>query len=266
MEKSIKTIIFEIKSMTLNNIKLLIIPDVHGRTFWRQPVQEVLKTTDVHIVFLGDYVDPYYPEGITPEMAYGTLVEIIELKQEYPERITLLQGNHDAGYSISTDICTCRRDRIRATKISELFIENESLFDLAYETEINGKKFYLSHGGLTNDWLDVVKSEFPYVTGSAESLNKYFHDEKDVKTLSMVSSARGGWDACASILWASAVSDTSDKTVVPGYIHIVGHTQLVKPIKYADNLYYVDAREAIYIDDEGSVRKYADNQELELIN
>ena len=41
------------------NIKLAIVPDVHARDFWREPVKEILKDTDAHIVFLGDYVDPY---------------------------------------------------------------------------------------------------------------------------------------------------------------------------------------------------------------
>ncbi len=30
-----------------SNIKYLIIPDVHGRAFWREPVEDTLKDTDV---------------------------------------------------------------------------------------------------------------------------------------------------------------------------------------------------------------------------
>ena len=39
--------------------KIIIIPDVHGRTFWRNAVEKYRNVKDVHIVFLGDYVDPY---------------------------------------------------------------------------------------------------------------------------------------------------------------------------------------------------------------
>ena len=45
------------------DIKILIVPDVHGREFWRQPVTEVLNDPglkNTRIVFLGDYVDPYF--------------------------------------------------------------------------------------------------------------------------------------------------------------------------------------------------------------
>lgn len=37
------------------NIRILIIPDVHGRTFWREPVLDTLQDTDSRIIFLGDY-------------------------------------------------------------------------------------------------------------------------------------------------------------------------------------------------------------------
>lgn len=36
-----------------NNI--LIIPDVHGRTFWKYAIDKYDK-----VIFLGDYLDPYF--------------------------------------------------------------------------------------------------------------------------------------------------------------------------------------------------------------
>ena len=34
---------------------ILIIPDIHGRTFWK----ECIKCECDEIIFLGDYLDPY---------------------------------------------------------------------------------------------------------------------------------------------------------------------------------------------------------------
>ena len=52
------------------NKKILIIPDVHGRTFW----ESALKSGDYEkIVFLGDYTDPYEMEGITNRDALKNL-------------------------------------------------------------------------------------------------------------------------------------------------------------------------------------------------
>ena len=84
------------------NIKYLIVPDVHGRDFWREPVYKTLQETDTKIIFLGDYVDPYYGEfydgdedkwlveGINSwenlsDYVVKTLTDIIELKKQYPE-------------------------------------------------------------------------------------------------------------------------------------------------------------------------------------
>ena len=44
------------------DIQILLIPDVHGRQFWKQPVMEVLENTNAKIVFLGDYLDVYPQE------------------------------------------------------------------------------------------------------------------------------------------------------------------------------------------------------------
>ena len=65
----------------MENIHTLIIPDVHGRTFWKYAIQQypIEKYPDIKIIFLGDYLDPYTSfEGITkneaPPFGYRGLV------------------------------------------------------------------------------------------------------------------------------------------------------------------------------------------------
>lgn len=41
--------------------KLLILPDIHGRVFWKEPCQNIEDYDKV--IFLGDYLDPYGFEG-----------------------------------------------------------------------------------------------------------------------------------------------------------------------------------------------------------
>lgn len=85
------------------NVKVLIIPDVHGREFWREPVKYVLENTDAHIVFLGDYLDCYpyeFENGFDfKEHAISNFSEIISLKKENQGRITLLLGNHKVKFA-----------------------------------------------------------------------------------------------------------------------------------------------------------------------
>ena len=43
-------------------MKVLIIPDVHGRTFWKRAI-DLIENYD-KIIFLGDYLDPYQYEDM----------------------------------------------------------------------------------------------------------------------------------------------------------------------------------------------------------
>lgn len=47
--------------------KLLIVPDVHGRTFWKYATKHIDEYE--RVVFLGDYLDPYPRECISFEEA-----------------------------------------------------------------------------------------------------------------------------------------------------------------------------------------------------
>ena len=84
--------------------KMLIIPDVHGRDFWRSACEDI-NAYD-HVVFLGDYLDPYQQEGIDIDDAEQGLRDIIELKKNNLEKVTLLLGNHDLHYFTCLD---CRQ-------------------------------------------------------------------------------------------------------------------------------------------------------------
>lgn len=75
--------------------KIIVIPDIHGREFWKEAVRGHEKES---IVFLGDYVDPYTYEGIEQEKGLEMLEQVIEFKKDHMDNVTLLLGNHDLGY------------------------------------------------------------------------------------------------------------------------------------------------------------------------
>ena len=85
--------------------KILCIPDIHCRKFWREAINEYKNSVD-KVIFLGDYIDPY-PEEIeaNPELmevksfqdaasAIKMLEDIFSLKKENPDKYILLTGNH----------------------------------------------------------------------------------------------------------------------------------------------------------------------------
>ena len=53
---------------------MIIIPDVHGRTFWKDAIKE--RQEGEKVIFLGDYHDPYRNEGITTEESFVNFEEL----------------------------------------------------------------------------------------------------------------------------------------------------------------------------------------------
>ena len=70
---------------------MIVIPDVHGRTFWKDAVK---NKENEEIIFEGDYLDPYPNENIPPGNALENFKEIIEFKKQHPDNVILLVGNH----------------------------------------------------------------------------------------------------------------------------------------------------------------------------
>ena len=53
---------------------ILIIPDIHGRTFWK----DACSKWEGKVIFLGDYLDPYSDEGIHFEDAVINFINILD--------------------------------------------------------------------------------------------------------------------------------------------------------------------------------------------
>lgn len=252
--------------MDIKKAKCLIIPDVHGRWFWREPVLDVLANTDAHIVFLGDYLDPYPYEWDKDDnyhlIAIDRFKGIIDLKRANPDRITLLLGNHDCGYCIGDDICACRMDHANRREIESLFSENAELFQLAEERYINGKHFVFSHAGILKGWVKAVWGE--------EDMNREgFNVVNELNNAWLVShygildslgdyDRYRGWGGMqyGSPIWSdirSWVKVTPEETY--GF-NIVGHTQCEDYPVIFDTIADLDVRNAFYLDDEGNIRDY----------
>lgn len=242
----------------MNNPEVLIIPDVHGRTFWKDAIARFPKEEfpNLQIIFLGDYLDPYTGyEPITKEQAFENFKEILELDDE---RVNLLIGNHDWHYFVNLD--TCRIDFAREREIEKMFINNISKFRLHKVIELDGCKYLFSHAGITQKWLDDVsamaaekyikwdpgKPGTPnYVDPETDDDYKWIgelsqiHDTKNFELLekclqnydnnfytcliSMISEERGGWYHHGSLIWAD-VHEHLYNNDLDGYYQIFGHT------------------------------------------
>ena len=254
--------------------KYLIVPDVHARDFWREPVNKILKDTDAKIVFLGDYVDPYYDEFYNDEDKWlveginswddlsnyviKTLTDIIELKKNNPDRIILLLGNHDCSYMIGTHICNCRHERWKYAQIlDKLFEDNRELFQLAYEDYINNKHFIFSHAGINKKYAKMCFDDDVKEENIVSLFNQAFKENNYgiLESLGLLSYWRGGWRAdYGSLVWADAREFLQTNEEAFGF-SIVGHTMVKQPI-IDDKSAFLDCQKCFTLNEDGEINEY----------
>ena len=188
---------------------MIIIPDIHGRSFWKEAVKG--RETE-EIVFLGDFMDPYSDENIFPDDALVNFKEIVEFKKQHPDNVVLLVGNHDLHYFYVSFDATSRYCRYLAQDIRELFIHNIELFQLAYEKDIAGKHFVFSHAYIHKLWLNDLYGKGRWRKKSViKRLNKDFQRYLYGLgyALDSFSCYRGGYESYGSMVWADISSHIS---------------------------------------------------------
>jgi len=197
--------------------KVLIISDIHGRDFWKEPCEDWKDT----IIFLGDYHDPYgeYVKGEPNKhdslINLGELAEFVEDREkEHPYSTICLLGNHDCVYY--TGNLKCRYDRTHEEEVKSLIesMHPQVTYELWDQTVEPTNKFLFSHAGVTLDWLASHNL-------TIDSLLKI--TIKDYKILEEVPWSRGGDSKYGSCIWNSLEDYITDNHI-PEYYQIFGHT------------------------------------------
>lgn len=274
--------------------QILIIPDVHGRTFWKEAINKFPKQEypNIQIIFLGDYLDPYPFENISQEEAFDNFIEILNLSI-IDNRITYLIGNHDWHYFVDLD--NCRIDKARERDIEHMFKNNISKFRLTYTLELDGCKYLFSHAGVTQKWLNDVSAmaaqEYNewnpgepgttnYVDPETDEDYKWIGELSQIKDtynfellekclqnydnnfytcpISMISRERGGWYPHGSCIWAD-IHEHLNQQPLEDYYQIFAHS-LSYPnyqqfdYEINDNWAMLDASQAFIIDQENNIK------------
>ena len=255
--------------------KIAISPDVHGRRFW-EIIKEHKEQFD-KIVFLGDYVSPYSYEGITVKTAIEVFDEVLKFKKDNPDKVVLLFGNHDFSY-IENSICESRMDYANWDRLNGMYFDNILSFDLAWETKIGDKRYFLSHSGVRKEWFDRwVKNKLFKWDGDdlppADYFNNLFHaayddghnpateSTRDFERAIGVYSWYRGWagENDGSIVWADIKEYAKEGTLKSDYDNVVficGHTQLRRDPIIRDEVMCLDCRKPFVLDTEtGKVKE-----------
>ena len=232
---------------------ILIVPDVHGRDFY---VPALNACAWDHIVFLGDYLDPYSYEGITPKVAIERFMEIISYKRANAERVTLLLGNHDMHYSsevVNELACSSRYDFFNEREIKRLFADNSDLFRLAWETVAGERRVLMTHAPVLCSWLEKNSDVMPEC--SAAALNGLLGTEAGERALSQVGRLRGGLQTVGGPLWADVREAELPGELPEGIYQVFGHTQQpVEPV-ITDRYACLDCRRCFTLDDAGRIAR-----------
>ena len=208
-------------------MKYLVISDIHGRTIWKEPVLAFLdRETAGIVVFLGDYNDSW---DVSDKQMVDNFIDVILVKEQYPERVILLLGNHCFPYISGFYSCSGNRKSIWAV-LNILYKANLHLFQMAYQV---GNTLF-THAGLSTGWLEYNKVAIEVQLGEetgeilehsnyAFILNYLFRSPMR-QALWQVSKTSGGSDWYDGPLW---VRPKDLWIQMPRNLdQVVGHTQV----------------------------------------
>jgi len=230
---------------------ILIIPDVHGRSFWKTALDSGRYSK---VIFLGDYVDPYEVEGIDNLTALSNFKDILSLKITNPDRVILLLGNHDLCYMSDHYKDLAENDRYDdefEEELQQLFRGWSHFFKLAHEEMINNKRYLFSHAGVTQTWfkqnLEIIQKL------DEKHLNHLLDTDEGLGILAQVGESRWGDYPSGSIVWADS-EELAISNPLPNTYQIVGHSmQFDEPI-ITDNFACLDCRAAFSLDLKGTIK------------
>lgn len=250
----------------MNEAEIVLIPDIHGRTFWKDAVK---GRENNPIIFCGDYMDPYDDECIGYNKAKENFKEIIEFANSR-YNVTLLLGNHDCHYLCEIEHSS-RYDFFHVPEIRKVFKSYKGTFKIATERTIDGKRFIFSHAGLSRTQFNNHELLFRGIDWDKINVVDWVNNAWEVKDghfisiLDDISFRRGGFDNLGSVIWADILDhyvDGKGKNLFGDY-QIFGHTQLVKDPIIFDKFACVDCRRAFILNDKGKICEL-DGKEIEL--
>lgn len=222
--------------------RFLIIPDVHGRTFWKEAVQT--QEYD-KVIFLGDYVDPYGEEGVSDPEAYRNFSDILRFKKEQKDRVVLLLGNHDLHYASNrfrVNACGTRYNSALADVLQQLFMGYRSFFQLAYQV-CGDQRYLFTHAGVNTAWFHRHESLIQEL--EANRLNHLLDTQKGIDALAEVGTERGGDYPTGSMVWAD-VDEMKVDTPFEGVYQFFGHSLAEEPV-ITEHFACLDCRKAFML-------------------
>ena len=210
-------------------MKILIIPDLHGRDFWIEPCWHIDEFDK--IIFLGDYHDPY-PYEISKDVSRHRLRDnLLPFILEHKDKCICLFGNHDGNYLVG-DMAD-RFDMFHSHEIKKYLLQMD--IKLIHKEG----KYLFSHSGVLPKWLE--SNELTLEDLETLPLNH--------QALMNVSPYRGGWNEAGSCVWGD-VREYATSEHIPDIYQIFGHTQLAEEPIIEKDWADLDCRKAFVLEND----------------
>lgn len=192
--------------------KIIIIGDIHGRTIWKQIVED---NPDANLfIFMGDYFDSF---DINTMEQMHNFRDIIAFRKDNPDKVITLLGNHDYHY---TSGCIGSYSGFDYSIMFNMRLELDDLIKegvLIMAHQIGNYLF--THAGVTKTFCQEQKID---TDNLVESLNEHLIHKPNVFNFRLGKNYSAyGDDINQGPLWVRPISLLDDGL---DYIHVVGHT------------------------------------------
>ena len=186
-------------------MKIAIITDIHGSTYWRVVMKMVDKFDK--IIFLGDYFDAWinrWPEQM------NNACDIITFKKSFPQKVDLCWANHDTSYYLDEQCSGYQFEY--AIDIKEFFKKHKDQLEIVYIYD----EWIFSHAGISAKWMSCAGIK------TIEEINMLFKKYPDY--FRWVGPDGFGNNPNEGPLWIRPESLITN--AVKNYNQVVGHTEL----------------------------------------
>lgn len=242
------------KEILKSETNMIIIPDIHGHSFWKDAVTK--RVEGELVIFLGDYLDPHDSNKtkITYDTAFENFLDIVKYKRTHNTTCVLLLGNHELSY-LFLQIPASPHDFKHHFRNRRFIKDNISLFQLAYYTKLTDNEYLFTHAGVHPKWIKQnfknVKTPFEFYSHILQTpLNKL---KRKLNKITTERRLFRKWRSCIWLYLDDWITE-QPKLTFGNCFQIFGHTCLkeAKPIitKYFAAL---DTRRAYRLNEETGV-------------
>lgn len=205
-------------------MKIICIGDIHGSNKWK----EIIKNEKYdRVVFVGDYFDSF---EFSSEVQIENFMEIIKFKEENPENVILLIGNHDYHYTSFTNERYSGFQNKNMFLIRNLIMSaiSQKMLQMCYKHE----DIIFTHAGVTKTW---AKENDIDVNNIEESINDLFLYKPN--KFNFCGSNFYGDDITQSPIWVRP--NSLKKDLLKDFRYVIGHTE-INHISLTDKIIMID--------------------------